>query len=124
MLRNRMAAAKDVAEKLVALESAIDDALLCAAELSLSASKGRKTANISAMVGQDALNSTAKTYASLMEARSQIVDAHGAYADVRDQIGLRTFAGGMYGDCVEGKIGAANEEEAATPIIYSASKAA
>ena len=110
MLKDRMAAAKEVAEKLMALEEAIDDAILCAAELTVATSNGRKRANISAVVGQAAMTKTADTYASLMNARAQMVDAHGAFADVKDEIGLRVLASGMYDQCVKGSASPANED--------------
>ena len=89
MLNNRLTAAKMVAEKLVALEDAIDTAIICAAELAAAAPQARKHAKLSAVVGQDAIAMTGETLSALYTARARIVEAHGEYADVRDQIGIK-----------------------------------
>lgn len=94
MLKNRLRVAKDVTEKLTALEAAIDDALVCAAELTSSVSAGRQKANLSAVVAQDAIGLTGDAIKSLYDARAQIVEAHDAFAVARDQMGLKTYAGG------------------------------
>ena len=87
MLNDRLTAAKMVAEKLVALEDAIDAAIICAAELA--APQARKKANLSAIVGQEAIAMTGEALAALYTARARTVAAHGEYAEVRDQIGIK-----------------------------------
>jgi hypothetical protein len=89
MLNDRLAAAKMVAEKLFALEEAIDAALICAGELAAVAPKARKRANLSAVVGQDAIALTGETLAALYAARAHIIGAHDHFAVVRDQIGIK-----------------------------------
>ncbi len=89
MLNDRLAAAKSVAEKLFALEDAIDAALVCAGELAVATPKARKQAKLSACVGQDAIARTGDAVAALYSARAHIIDAHGHFADVRDQIGIK-----------------------------------
>ena len=89
MLNNRLAAARLIAERLNACENAIDDALISAAELTSATPLARRTANVSAVVGQDALALTGAAMAALHEARAKMVAAHQAFADVRDQVGLR-----------------------------------
>lgn len=103
MLNNRLAAAKMVAEKLFALEDAIDAALICAGELSAAAPQARKHAKLSACVGQDAIARTGEAVAALYAARAHIVGAHGQYADVRDQIGIKPNMTGDLWKFVEGK---------------------
>lgn len=94
MLNDRLAAARLVAEKLIACENAIDDALISAAELTCAAPAARRQANVSAVVGQDALALTGEAIAALHQARARMVEAHHAFAEVRDQMGLKTRAGG------------------------------
>lgn len=96
MLKNRLHVAKDVTEKLTALESAIDDALVCAGDLTIAVSAGRQKANLSAVVAQDAIGLTGEAIKSLHDARAQMVAAHAAFADARDKMGLRTYAGGNF----------------------------
>ena len=94
MLKNRIRAAKDITEKLTALEAAIDDALACASDLTISVVTARQETKVSAVVGQDAIGLTGEAIKSLHDARAQMVDAHNAFAVARDQMGLRTFASG------------------------------
>jgi hypothetical protein len=88
MLNDRLAAARMVAEKLAACEDAIDDALSSAAELTSAAPAARRRANVSPVVGQDAIALTGEAMAALHAARAKIVAAHHAYAEIRDEIGL------------------------------------
>lgn len=93
MLNDRLAASKMVAEKLFALESALDDALKCAGELSTALPAARQRAKLSAVVGQQAFASTSEAVAALFTARARIVEAHNNLAEVHEQIGLKTYAG-------------------------------
>jgi hypothetical protein len=92
MLNDRIAAAKDVASALIALEAAIDEALSCAAAMTAALPKARRRAKVSAVVGQDVKQLTGEALAALFNARASIVAAHHGLADVRDEMGLRTFA--------------------------------
>ena len=94
MLNNRLAAARLVAAKLTAAEEAVDDALITAAELTSAFPQARRQANVSAVVGQDAIALAAEAMAALQLARAKLVEAHHALADVRDGMGLRTHAAG------------------------------
>ena len=89
MLNNRLAAARLIAKRITACENAIDDALISAAELTSAAPLARRTANLSAVVGHDAIALTGEAMAALHEARAKMIAAHHAFAEVRDQIGLR-----------------------------------
>lgn len=90
MLNNRLTAARLLAEKITACENAIDDALISAAELTSAAPLARRTANVSPVVGQDALALTGEAFAALHAARAKMVAAHQAFAEVRDEMGLGT----------------------------------
>lgn len=94
MLQNRLAAARMVAEKLAASETAIDDALISMAELTAVTPMAQRRANVSPTVVQDAMALTGEATAALQEARAKLMAAHQAFAEVRDQIGLRVHAGG------------------------------
>jgi hypothetical protein len=94
MLNNRLNAAKEVNDRLHALEAAIDEAIARAAEFAASMPQARQRAKISAIVGQDAITKAGETLNTLIIARAQIVDAHEKLADVRDKLGLKTFMGG------------------------------
>lgn len=89
MLNERLGAARHVAEKLHALEAAIDEALACAGELTTAVPAARRNAGVSAVVGQDAIWLTGQSVAALHKARAKIVAAHHAFADVQVQVGLK-----------------------------------
>ncbi len=97
MRKERVEAAQHVAEKLFAAEATIDSALAAAAELSAAMPAARTHAGLSAILGQDALESATAALTCLVEARQKIVAAHGALDQVKTDMGLRThaFGGGM-----------------------------
>lgn len=92
MLNQRRQAAQNVADRLFAVEAAIDAAVTAAAELNAVLPTARTDANLSAIVGQDALDRTAEAFISLVQARRQIIEAHHRLEETRIQIGLRTVA--------------------------------
>lgn len=97
MRKERLEAVTFVAERLFTAEAAIDQALAAAAQLSASMPQARQDANLSAIVGQEAMECAAASIASLLQARNRMIAAHGALDRVKTEIGLRThaFGGGM-----------------------------
>jgi hypothetical protein len=94
MLKNRQQAAQKVADRLFAVENAIDTAVRCAAELNAAMPEARGDARLSAVVGQDALDQAAQAFALLVQARRAMVDTHHRLEETRIQIGLREVAVG------------------------------
>lgn len=94
MLKQRREAAENLANRLFETEAAIDEAIRKMADLTGYMPVARETANLSAVIGQDALTNAAQALSSLIIARGQIVDTHNSLAETRDQIGLRTMAMG------------------------------
>lgn len=94
MLNKRLSAAHAINDKLHAAENAIDAAIVAASELNALLPAARLSANLSAIVGQPALNAVAASLTSLSHARGEIVDAHNALAQARDAIGLATHMAG------------------------------
>ena len=88
MLNDRLSASKIIAEKLFAMETAIDDALISAGELTAAVPAARRRARVSAVVGQDAVELTGQALAALHEARAKIIAAHHAFAAVQVEVGL------------------------------------
>jgi hypothetical protein len=89
MPRLRQAVAQKVADRLFAVESAIDVALTRAAELTAAMPSARTEARLPAMVGQTALDRAAEAFTALVEARRRIVETHAHLDEARLQIGLR-----------------------------------
>lgn len=94
MPRTRQIVAQGLAERLFAVEDAIDAALTRVAELSAAMPQARAEARLPAMIGQDALAGAAETFAALVEARRRIVETHASLDTARTQIGLKEIAGG------------------------------
>jgi hypothetical protein len=94
MPRTRQAVAQKVADRLFALEDAIDIALTRAAELNASMPEARGEARLPAMIGQQALDKAAKTFSSLVQARRRVVETHRSLDEARMQIGLREVDAG------------------------------
>jgi hypothetical protein len=94
MLQNRMAAARIVGQALNSTENAVDDAIVSVANLTRALTEARRVANLSPVVGQDAVALTADAFAALQLARAKMVEAHEAFAEVRDGMGLRERASG------------------------------
>lgn len=94
MPRTRQAVAQKVADRLFALETAIDLALMRAAEFNAAMPQARGEARLPAMIGQDALDRSAEAFASLVQARRRIVETHASLDQARLQIGLREVSSG------------------------------
>lgn len=88
----RRIVAQQVADQLFAAEAAIDGALAAVATLTAMLPSARIEANLSAVVGQGALDRTTETIAALAQARRGIVEAHRELFDVQHQIGLGAIA--------------------------------
>src|SRR3954468_12109572 len=94
MLKKRRDAAIKVADRLFAVEEAIDLALARAAELNQTMVTARTEAELSALVGQEAFEVAAATFAALARARGEIVETQRRLSNTESQVGLRTFAFG------------------------------
>lgn len=113
MLKERLDAARMVGTSLSALEEALDDALVCAAQLTAAMPTARRRANVSPVVGQDALALIGEAMAALHAARAKVVEGHSALAIVRDEIGLREHASGDLWKLLEEKKASLRVVEAA-----------
>ncbi len=97
----RSDAARAGAEKLKQAEAAIDAAVRETAELMGLLPTLRLDAQLSAVIGQEALETLGITLTHILSARRTIVKAHGDLAEVRSQIGCGALALGDLGK-VEG----------------------
>ncbi len=82
------------AQTLFEMENAIDLALNRSANLIGELTQMRLEANVSAVVGQDAMSSAAAVVNKLTEAREAMVLTHKTLDVVKDQLGCRTVAVG------------------------------
>ena len=94
MRTKRLEAAKTVANRLFAAEQALDIAVTRAAELAAAMPAARLDANLSALIGQAAMETSSHALSFLAKAREQIVATHIHLRSASDEIGLRTVAFG------------------------------
>ena len=92
MLKQRRNAAENLTKRLFAAEQAIDEAICKMADLTGYMPIARTNANLSAVVGQDAIYQAAETLSALVGARGHLVATHNRLAETRDQIGLQAMA--------------------------------
>lgn len=95
MLKQRRQAAEQVADRLFAAETAIDEAFAKTAELAQAMPMARHSANLSALHGQGAFERAAAAMTALGEARRQIVETHKELGETQLQIGLGAFGGSV-----------------------------
>ena len=91
---DKIQAAKDVAERLAAAESAIDEAVRTGADLLSRLSTARQQMNLSAVVGGDAFQRSAAALTALTAARAETAACHDALARIQVRVGLGALAGG------------------------------
>jgi len=94
MLKQRRNAAENLTRRLFATEQAVDEAIHRMADLAGYMPIARANANLSAVVGQDAISQAAETLSALVGARGHLVATHNRLAETRDQIGLQAMAMG------------------------------
>lgn len=98
MRNQRIAAARDVAEKLHAAEAAIDEAFAHVAQLNMALPEARRAANLSAIVGQEVFSRAATSMQHLAAARHEMVAAHNGLFETQGDIGLARMNFGGHGD--------------------------
>ena len=91
MRNQRIAAARDVAEKLHAAEAAIDEAFARVAQLNMALPEARRLANLSAVVGTDVFSRAATSMQHLASARHEMVAAHNGLFETQGEVGLRAM---------------------------------
>lgn len=80
---------QELAVRLFEAEKAIDKAIAAASDLSAYMTRGRIDHDITAVLGQDALNGVAETGRSLVKARGRLLQAHEHLERDARSIGIR-----------------------------------
>lgn len=88
----RFETAEGVAAQLFAAEDAIDGAIREAARLTLAVADARGDLRLAAVVGTEVFDRAAALSGKLAASRAEAVALHGALAEVRDQLRIRTPA--------------------------------
>jgi hypothetical protein len=97
-MSNAKLAAMRVARQLHAAEAAVDEALKAAAALVAMLPDARQQANLSALIGQGALEQVIDSVGSLGAARGALVKAHKQLTITHEKIGLGEAAFGGWVD--------------------------
>lgn len=96
MLNQRLAAARNVADELLPAEADLDNAILHASRLAIAVIEGRKEAKLPLNVGQEGLALMSRATMKLIAARSDIIEAHIAFRQTQNEIGLRAVSFGDF----------------------------
>lgn len=99
MLNQRLSAAKAVAAELFPAETDLENAIVHHARLTIAVVEGRRSAKLPIATGQEGLRHIARATERLVEARGEIANAHAAFRETREEIGLRAFGFGDFWDC-------------------------
>lgn len=92
----RREVAQGVADRLMAAEHAIDQAIARTAELTGFIPSARAEAELPCETAQEALEYAAESFSALIKARAQMIASHRELAITKDQIGLKTVSlGGL-----------------------------
>lgn len=89
MLKERIAAANEVADKLHQYEKAIDEAIARAGELVSILPQAQASARLSAVTGDTSFNLLHASVSGLFAGRAQVVALHHELNNVKDRMGLK-----------------------------------
>ena len=88
--------AQGVARKLWATENSVDQAMAEASQLLAAMVEARMELKVSAVTGDVAYGKVAEAIATLAQARSALVEAHGALEETKLRVGVRTKMAGQW----------------------------
>ena len=96
MLVKRRTAMEAIVPELLAMESAIDDAILQSTRLTATLINERRNSGLSASVGHDAIERSSATFSTLIVARREMVATHEELGSLKKQVGLgAVMVGGL-----------------------------
>jgi hypothetical protein len=98
LLNQRHEAARAVACELLPAEKEVDSAIVRNARLTIAVIEGRQKCKLPLTAGQQALDFVSRATARLVEARGLLAEAHVAFRETQNEIGLQAFS---YGDATE-----------------------
>ena len=99
MLNQRLSAAQGVAKELFPAEETLENALLHTSRMMIAVIEGRRLAKLPITTAQAGLERTAAAASHLVAARAALGEAHVAFREASDEIGLRAVSFGDINDC-------------------------
>lgn len=94
-----LASARAVAEQLIATEIQLDMAIVASAQLIQSVVSTRLDNKLAMSVGHDAIAKMCRTSNILIDARSELIDAHASMRIAQTRVGLREVSFGDLDGC-------------------------
>jgi len=113
MLKQRLEAARRIANELAPTEIHIESALVCTSRLVRAIVEGRSATGVPISLGQESLVQLSAVMTTLVEARSKIAATHIALAKDRVEAGLAAYGMGDVSDCppVAGSLALVQKDE-------------
>lgn len=99
MLNQRHETARAVASELLPAEKDVDSAIVRNARLTIAVIEGRRKCRLPLTAGQDGLNLVTQATARLVEARGLLAQAHSAFRETQNEMGLQAFSYGDISEC-------------------------
>ena len=99
MLNQRHETARAVASELLPAEKDVDSAIVRNAKLTIAVVEGRRKCRLPLDAGQDGLSLVSQATSRLVEARSLLAQAHKAFRETQNEIGLQAFSYGDISEC-------------------------
>jgi hypothetical protein len=99
LLNQRHETARAVASELLPAEKDVDSAIVRNARLTIAVVEGRRKCKLPLNAGQDGLNLVTEATARLVEARALLAQAHSAFRETQNEIGLQAFSYGDISEC-------------------------
>ena len=99
MLNQRHETARAVASELLPAEKDIDAAIIRNAKLTIAVVEGRRKCKLPLTSGQEGLSLVANATSRLIEARGLLAQAHSAFKETQNEMGLQAFSYGDISDC-------------------------
>lgn len=99
MLNQRHQAARAVASELLPAEKNVDTAIVRNSRLTIAVVEGRRSCKLPLAAGQEGLNYVSQATSRLIEARALLAQAHCAFRETQQEIGLQAFSYGDISEC-------------------------
>jgi hypothetical protein len=98
LLNQRHEAARAVAAELLPAEQDVDSAIVRNAKIAIAVVEGRRRCKLPLTAGQEGLSLVTSATTRLVEARALLAQAHAAFRETQNEVGLQAFS---YGDITE-----------------------
>lgn len=99
MLNERHKAARAIAAELIPAEHEVDAAIVRNARMAITVVEERRRLKLPLTAGDEALQCVTQAMGRLVEARSLLVQAHSAFRNAQEEVGLQAYSYGDISEC-------------------------